>query len=308
MTRTQIEAEQFSIGQRTFALEQSRKTLQDKVLLNEDILYGIQERREAILLRIRGYEENIDKIKNGAIATAEKELITLQGTLSTNQTALDVSLATINQKKLDYEATQIALDAWSQKQDIFNKGPLKTAADLTASIYDNFKDLIEATTKDITIKIKAVYEGFKNFATNGTTETTETDETSADKTNADAVAAATKALKDAEDAKAIAIANAKIANGINVNPSAIAAAETLLGRGLSEEQLNEIYKKAVEREKSMPVVTKYAKAKGGGVKATTTGGADTEEFLYQEIAKTDEAKQNKIFGLYDAFKTAIGVK
>jgi hypothetical protein len=93
-----------------------------------------------------------------------------------------------------------------------------------------------------------------------------------------------------------------------IRKGATAAAQVLLGRGLSEEQFKEIYKKAVEREKSMPVVTKYAKAKGGGVKATTTGGADTEEFLYQEIAKTDEAKQNKIFSLYDAFKSSIQVK
>jgi len=93
-----------------------------------------------------------------------------------------------------------------------------------------------------------------------------------------------------------------------IRKGATAAAEVLLGRGLSEEQFNEIYKKAVEREKAMPVVTKYSKTKSGATKATTTGGADTEEFLYQEIAKTDEAKQNKIFGLYDAFKTAIGVK
>jgi hypothetical protein len=93
----------------------------------------------------------------------------------------------------------------------------------------------------------------------------------------------------------------------SIRKGATAAAQVLLGRGLSEEQFNEIYKKAVEREKSMPVVTKYSKAKGGGIKAKTTGGADTEEFLYQQIAKTDEAKQNKIFGLYDAFKSAIGV-
>lgn len=93
-----------------------------------------------------------------------------------------------------------------------------------------------------------------------------------------------------------------------IRKGATAAAQVLLGRGLSEEQFKEIYKKAIKREEAMPVVTKYAKAKGGGIKATTTGGADTEKFLYQEIAKTDEAKQNKIFGLYDAFKTAIGVK
>jgi hypothetical protein len=94
----------------------------------------------------------------------------------------------------------------------------------------------------------------------------------------------------------------------SIRKGANAAAQVLLGQGLSEEQFNEIYKKAIEREKAMPVVTKYAKTKSGATKATTTGGADTEDFLYQEIAKTDQAKQNKIFTLYDAFKTAIGVK
>lgn len=85
-------------------------------------------------------------------------------------------------------------------------------------------------------------------------------------------------------------------------------ARDLIGRGLSEEQFEKYYKAATEREKAMPVKTTYKKAKGGGVEATTTGGADTGEFLYQQIAKTDEAKQNKIFGLYDAFKSAIGVQ
>jgi hypothetical protein len=85
-------------------------------------------------------------------------------------------------------------------------------------------------------------------------------------------------------------------------------ARDLIGRGLSEEQFEKYYKAAIEREKAMPVKTTYKKAKGGGVEATTTGGADTGEFLFQQIAKTDEAKQNKIFGLYDAFKSAIGVQ
>lgn len=85
-------------------------------------------------------------------------------------------------------------------------------------------------------------------------------------------------------------------------------AQDLIGRGLSEEQFEKYYKAATEREKAMPVKTTYKKAKGGGIEATTTGGADTGEFLYQQIAKTDEAKQNKIFSFYDAFKSAIGVK
>lgn len=85
-------------------------------------------------------------------------------------------------------------------------------------------------------------------------------------------------------------------------------ARDLIGRGLSEEQFNKYYKLATEREKTMPTKTTYKKLKGGGTEATTTGGPDTKEFLYQQIAGTDEAKQNKIFSFYDAFKTAIGVK
>jgi hypothetical protein len=84
-------------------------------------------------------------------------------------------------------------------------------------------------------------------------------------------------------------------------------ARDLLGRGISEEQFERYYKAATEREKAMPVKTTYKKAKGGGIEATTTGGPDTGDFLYQQIAKTDEAKQNKIFSFYDAFKSAIGV-
>jgi len=85
-------------------------------------------------------------------------------------------------------------------------------------------------------------------------------------------------------------------------------ARDLIGRGLSEEQFNKYYKLATEREKTMSTKTTYKKLKGGGTEATTTGGPDTKEFLYQQIAGTDEAKQNKIFSFYDAFKTAIGVK
>jgi len=32
-----------------------------------------------------------------------------------------------------------------------------------------------------------------------------------------------------------------------------------------------------------------------------------KEYLFQQIAKTDEAKANKVFGLYNAFKRALGV-
>ncbi len=100
----------------------------------------------------------------------------------------------------------------------------------------------------------------------------------------------------------------RISTKAEIRKVANEVARDLIGRGLSEEQFEKYYKTAIEREKAMPVKTTYKKAKDGGIEATTTGGADTGEFLYQQIAKTDEAKQNKIFSLYDAFKSAIGVQ
>jgi hypothetical protein len=49
-------------------------------------------------------------------------------------------------------------------------------------------------------------------------------------------------------------------------------------------------------------------AKSGDVTSySTTGGLDETQFLIQQIAGTDEAKANKVFSYYDAFKNAIGV-
>jgi hypothetical protein len=59
------------------------------------------------------------------------------------------------------------------------------------------------------------------------------------------------------------------------------------------------------RQKAKPQVTTYS---GGSTNAITqTGGPDVEEFLFQKIAGTDEAKSRKVFGFYDIFKQALGV-
>jgi hypothetical protein len=80
----------------------------------------------------------------------------------------------------------------------------------------------------------------------------------------------------------------------------------LLGRGPTKAEFDKYYTQVTARQKAKPVVTKYSE--GATFDRTQTGGPDTQEFLYQQIAKTDEAKQNKILGLYDAFKSAIGVQ
>lgn len=79
----------------------------------------------------------------------------------------------------------------------------------------------------------------------------------------------------------------------------------LLGRAATKTEKEKYRTMIVKREKENPVVTNYSGGKTNVV--TETGGPDTREFLYKQIAGTDEAKQQKIFGFYDAFKRALGV-
>lgn len=84
--------------------------------------------------------------------------------------------------------------------------------------------------------------------------------------------------------------------------------QDLTGRGASAAELKK-YTKMLQAEQKKPeaaLVTKYATS-GDVQTATTTGGLDSEQFLIQQISGTDEAKANKVFNYYNAFKDAIGV-
>lgn len=84
--------------------------------------------------------------------------------------------------------------------------------------------------------------------------------------------------------------------------------EDLTGRGASAAELKK-YTKLLQAEQKRPeaaITTKYATS-GDVQTAVTTGGLDNEQFLIQQISGTDEAKANKVFNYYNAFKDAIGV-
>lgn len=84
--------------------------------------------------------------------------------------------------------------------------------------------------------------------------------------------------------------------------------EDLIGRGASAAELKK-YTKMLQAEQKKPeaaITTQYVTS-GDVQTATTTGGLDNEEFLIQQISGTDEAKANKVFNYYNAFKDAIGV-
>ena len=80
-----------------------------------------------------------------------------------------------------------------------------------------------------------------------------------------------------------------------------------LGRGATKEELEKYTSALQKAQKASPTVTTYSTA-GDVQTSTTTPGLDAQQFLIQQIAGTDEAKANKVFGYYDAFKNALGVR
>lgn len=86
-----------------------------------------------------------------------------------------------------------------------------------------------------------------------------------------------------------------------------AVLQDALGRGATREELKKYTSALQKAQQASPTVTTYSTA-GDVTSATTTGGINEEQFLIQQIAGTDEAKANKVFGYYDAFKNALGVR
>lgn len=79
----------------------------------------------------------------------------------------------------------------------------------------------------------------------------------------------------------------------------------VLGRAPTEAEFNKYFKKLTKREKDMPTKTTYS---GGSTNVITqTGGPDVQQYLYNQISGTDEAKARQVFSFYDVFKKALGV-
>ena len=86
-----------------------------------------------------------------------------------------------------------------------------------------------------------------------------------------------------------------------------AVLQDALGRGATKDELKKYTSALQKAQKASPAVTTYSTA-GDVQTVTSTPGINEEQFLIQQIAGTDEAKANKVFGYYDAFKNALGVR
>lgn len=98
----------------------------------------------------------------------------------------------------------------------------------------------------------------------------------------------------------------RIADELTARTLINAVLKDALGRGATKEELKKYTSALQKAQKAAPTVTTTAKS-GDVTSYSTTGGLDETQFLIQEIAGTDEAKANKVFSYYDAFKNAIGV-
>jgi hypothetical protein len=79
----------------------------------------------------------------------------------------------------------------------------------------------------------------------------------------------------------------------------------VLGRAPTEAEFNKYFKKLTKRQQDKPTVTTYS---GGSTNVITQkGGPDVEQYLYNQISGTDEAKARQVFNFYDVFKKALGV-
>jgi len=79
----------------------------------------------------------------------------------------------------------------------------------------------------------------------------------------------------------------------------------VLGRAPTQAEFDKYFKKLTKRQKDMPTKTTYSGGKTNVV--TQTGGPDVQQYLYNQISGTDEAKARKVFSFYDVFKKALGV-
>ena len=80
-----------------------------------------------------------------------------------------------------------------------------------------------------------------------------------------------------------------------------------LGRKASGKEILKYTKNLQAAQKAAPTVTNYSTS-GGTTTSTTTGGINEQQYLIDQIAGTDEAKNNQVLGYYKTFMDALGGK
>jgi len=80
-----------------------------------------------------------------------------------------------------------------------------------------------------------------------------------------------------------------------------------LGRQATDAEVKKYTAALNAAEKKSPTTTTYTTS-GSTRTSSTTGGLDTQQYLLDQVAGTDEAKANKVLGFYETFMNALGGK
>ena len=117
---------------------------------------------------------------------------------------------------------------------------------------------------------------------------------------------ASLALEGDGDGAGIGISESlRISTPEQIKPLVDAVIMDQLGRKATDAEIKRYTKMIRKAQKTTPTVTTTKKV-GDRVITTTTGGFDSGQYLIDQIAGTDEAKANRVLGLYETFINALG--
>jgi hypothetical protein len=160
LTRDQIAQRQYEIDRQSFALTSQRKLVENEILINQDKIYALEQKRIPLVAEIRNIEDNILSIQNGRLATAQSAQIAADLALETRRKELQTELDTIDAQRERWEDAQLAIDMAKvkgkefQDQLVVSEGVAKGIADKWNSIQS--KDIVLRITEIRTVIVNEV--------------------------------------------------------------------------------------------------------------------------------------------------------
>jgi hypothetical protein len=153
MTREQIEARQFQIGQDIYSLEEKKEIKSKAVLGLQDQIYAIEEKRKPLLDSIRIIEDQIYGIQTGELATAQSNLKTKQEDLQKIEDRKKLELEAIALNKQAWDDAKLAADSAEVAANNYI-GKLTTAKGLVEAIKNAWNNFNTVDVPDVTGKLQ----------------------------------------------------------------------------------------------------------------------------------------------------------
>jgi TP901 family phage tail tape measure protein len=152
LTRDQIAQRQYQIERQSYTLSTQRKVIEDQIVVNQDKIYELEQRRIPLLADIRDIEDNIVLIQNGRLATEQAALAAKEATLEATKKELQAQLDTIDAQRERWEDAQLAIDMAKVKGKEF-QDQLVASEKVAKGIADQWNSI---QSKDIVLRITEI--------------------------------------------------------------------------------------------------------------------------------------------------------